>query len=102
VTSILPEHRARRVAELHLRGPLGPLPVRILWPAATDPPPPIAVLGHATGPLADSLCGDAGMLVVWAGEVRTPEQLAVCVEWVADRGAELGGDPARLLVAVIG
>jgi hypothetical protein len=102
VTSLLPEQRPIRIAELHLRGRLGPLPVRVLWPAPSDAPPPIAVLWPGTRRLADALCTGAGMLVVWAREALSVEQLTLCVEWVADRGDELGGDPARLVVAVSG
>ncbi|MGZ4202180.1 MAG: alpha/beta hydrolase fold domain-containing protein [Thermoleophilaceae bacterium] len=101
----LPEHTTERAAELHLRGPLGPLPVRLLWPPAASAAPAITLLcpgGDGADALALTLCGEAGVLVVRAREGAGALHLASAVEWLADRGAELGGDPGRLLVAGVG
>jgi len=101
VTSFLPE----RTAELHLRGTSGPLPARISWPARSPAGPPLVVLcpggGTAVDTLESKLCA-AGMLVVYARSATTLERAATVLEWVADHGEELGGDPQRLLVAGAG
>jgi hypothetical protein len=73
-------------ADLFLRG-VGR--VRVTWPAATDAPPPLAVcVGSA------SFDGPAVVLTVTNLEAATS-----VLEWCADHGAELGGDPRRLIVA---
>jgi acetyl esterase len=101
VISFLPD----RTAELHLRGPSGPLPARVSFPAQTATAPPLVVLcpggGAALETLERGLCA-AGMLVVCARTATTPDSAATVLEWVADHGEELGGDPTRLLVAGAG
>jgi hypothetical protein len=75
-------------AELHLRGSA---PIRVTWPSGAQPtPPPLVVyLGHE--PQVDSPA------VVLA--VDSFEDAFRALEWCADHGAELGGDPRRLIVA---
>jgi acetyl esterase len=101
VTSFLPE----RTADLHLRGASGPLPARISWPAQTAGLPPVAVLcpggGGAVDTLERGLCA-AGILVVCARTATTLDSATTVLEWVADHGAELGANPACLLVAGAG
>ncbi|HXD59163.1 MAG TPA: alpha/beta hydrolase [Thermoleophilaceae bacterium] len=101
MTSYLPE----RTAELHLRGTSGPLPARISWPARSPAGPPLVVLcpggGTAVDTLEQKLCA-VGMLVICARSATTLERAATVLEWVADHGEELGGDPQRLLVAGAG
>ena len=101
VTSFLPERAARRVAELHLRGPSGAVPAHILWPSPAESAPPIAVLCPGGRAIEHELCA-AGLLVVNAYEATTVDALATVLEWVADHGVELGADPTRLIVAGAG
>jgi acetyl esterase len=105
VTSFLPERTARRTADLHLRGPAGPLPVQVLWPAPGAAAPPAAVLYPGAGPtgeaLSRALCA-AGLLVVCARTASTLDEAASVLEWVADHGEELHADAASLLVAGAG
>src|SRR3954447_9593873 len=81
VTSFLPERAARRVAELHLRGPSGAVLAHILWPPPTESAPPIAVLCPGGRPIEHELCA-AGLLVVNAHGATTLEALTLVLEWV--------------------
>ena len=72
-------------ADLHLRGAA---PIRVTWTGA--PPAPLVVyLGRE--PRIDSSA------VVLA--VRNFDDALSALEWCADHGAELGGDPRRIIVA---
>ncbi|XVQ15201.1 alpha/beta hydrolase [Spirillospora sp. CA-255316] len=108
-----------RFADLRLRGASGRLRARLHWPAPADERsrPALLVffhsmgeaqpLGHAADPLFRSLCSEAGVLVLapWrqtmVGDLRLHDAIEV-MEWAADHAAELGADPARLLVAGAG
>jgi acetyl esterase/lipase len=105
-----------RFADLRLRGPSGRLRARLQWPAPADErsDPALLVffhslrephsLGCAADPLLRGLCSHAGVLVLapacqtTAGDLRFRDAILV-LEWAADHAAELGADPARLLVA---
>ena len=96
-------------------GPAGEIPVRIYTPAG-DGPFPILVFFHGGGftigsldshhPVAQNLCAQAQCLVVSVAYRLAPEHpfpAAVddsfaATQWVAEHGAELGGDPSRLAV----
>src|SRR6266545_4392984 len=106
-------------ADLRLRGASGWLRARLYWPAPADerPSPALLVLfhpmgeahsmGHPADPLFRGLCSHAGVLVLapscqsMAGDPQLHDAIAV-LEWAADHAAELGADPARLLVAGAG
>ena len=99
-----------------LPGHAGPIPVKTYTPAVAGPWP-ILVFYHGGGfvlgtleafdPLCTFLAEGSGCLVVSVGyrlapEARFPaalEDAAAALAWVADHGAELGGDPARIAVA---
>jgi acetyl esterase len=93
------------------------IPARLYRPASPgNRPPPILIWLHGGGfvlgdlETADStarqLCAQANALVVsvdypLAPEHRFPAAPEACYEatrWVADQGAELGGDPSRLAI----
>jgi acetyl esterase len=116
MTSPTPPHR---FADLRLRGASGWLRANLLWPAPADEPsrPALLVFFHPAGeghsmqhpadPLLRGLCSHAGVLVLApscrpvAGDLRLHDAIAV-LEWAADHAADLGADPARLLVAGAG
>jgi alpha/beta hydrolase fold len=88
-----------READLSLRGPDHFVRPRISWPPGHADSHPIAVLlsdADSVRDLADALCAE-GFLVL---DLRTAEMdvATIAVEWAADHGHELGGDPERLLV----
>jgi acetyl esterase/lipase len=64
-------------------------------------------MGHPADRLFRGLCSHAGVLVLarscqsMAGDLQLHDAIAV-LEWAADHAAELGADPARLLVAGAG
>ena len=72
-------------AELHLRGSA---PIRVTWTGAA-PAPLVVFLGHE--PRIDSPA------VVLA--VTNVDDALSALQWCADHGAELGGDPRRLILA---
>jgi hypothetical protein len=72
-------------AELHLRG-TGP--IRVTWTGA-GPAPLVVFLGHEP-----SIDCPAVVLAV-----TEYEDALSALEWCADHGAELGGDPRRLIVS---
>ncbi|ORA28209.1 alpha/beta hydrolase [Mycobacterium aquaticum] len=94
------------------------VPVRIYWPATTlSPPLPLVVFAHGGGfvfcdldthdDLCRSLANGIGAVVVsvdyrLAPESRWPtaaEDLYAALRWAAEHAGELGGDPARLVIA---
>ncbi|MGW5718768.1 dihydrofolate reductase family protein [Amycolatopsis sp. NPDC003865] len=82
------ERTGRRCAELHLRGGVA----RVYWPARLTPAPPLLVwFTSGSSPAA------TGVVVVSAGPRDFPAAREV-LEWSAAHAAELGADPARLLV----
>src|SRR5262249_29587503 len=100
--------RLHGMPSLHLRHAQRALPVGIAWPNPAAGRPGIGVLfagdlsTAATEPVARVLRDGAGLLLVTAHSSRTPQDALTTAEWVADHGAELGADPARLVVAGIG
>jgi hypothetical protein len=99
-----------RFADLRLRGPSGPLGARLHWPAPAGErsrPALLVFFGHSSDLLLHGLCSHAGVLVLapscqtTAGDLQLNDAIAV-LEWAADHAAELGADPARLLVAGAG
>lgn len=112
----------RRIADVQLRCPGGPLAARAYWPAPHDPvtAPALLVLlpGRDSGDDVDAVdalcrgaCADIGVVVL-SPTYRTtaaadPDAAALedslaTVHWAADHAAELGADPGRLLVAGTG
>src|SRR3954471_2233770 len=105
----------RRVADLRLRGDSATIPVRVRWPrpAAQDAAPPLLLLlpdaaagdgvDRADDQLAVELCSGSGAVVLcvpWMpGRPRALDRAEAALTWASDHGAELGGDPARLIVA---
>jgi hypothetical protein len=88
-------------ADLALRAPTEFVRPRVRWPCEGRDGFPIAVvlLGGGVGEeLADTLCTDEGFLVI-ALRTRSEEVAINAVEWAADHGRQLGGDPDRLVVA---
>ena len=78
----------RSTADLHLRGGA---PIRVTWPAARRAAPLPLVVHLGREPRIDSPA------VVLA--VDGFEDALRALEWCADHGAELGGDPRRLILA---
>ena len=105
-----------RVDDLELDLETGPVPARVYAPDTTGAPPIVAYL-HGGGwvfmgiDTHDRICrrlaNATGAVVVsveyrLAPEHRFPAPLDDCVaatRWLADHGADLGGDPTRLAVA---
>ncbi len=106
------------VVDHTLRGPGGPLLVRIYTPVAPAAQPrPMLVYLHGGGwvigdlethdAVCRRLCRDAGMLVIAVDYRRAPEHpfpaapddAEAALRWAAEHAAGLGGDAARLAVA---
>jgi len=95
-----------RIADLQLRGSTSPLPVRVYWPgqAASQPVPVLVfcIAGAGAGAQAEQTCRrlseDYGLLVLGVRLAGAHDGMTV-LEWAAEHAAELGADPARLLVA---
>ena len=96
-----------RIADLQLRGSTSPLPVRVYWPGqATSQPVPVLVfciVGAGAGAQAEQTCRrlseDCGLLVLVVRCLAGVLDGMSVLEWAAEHAAELGADPARLLVA---
>ena len=86
----------RRDATLQLRG----APSHVTWPPATSRPPALAVLlaadERAADPLRRALAVRARCVVLSVHDASAGPEVAA---WAADHAAELGADPARLIVA---
>jgi acetyl esterase len=98
-------------------GPAGDINVRIYWPTEVSGSPPIIVFAHGGGFVFcdldshDDLCramtNGVGAIVVSVDYRLAPEfpwpaavdDVFAVTQWVAQQAGELGGDPARLLVA---
>jgi acetyl esterase len=116
------ETGVRRIADVQLRGPGGRLAARAYWPAprgAMAPPALLVLLpgGDAEGDtfgtvdaLCRGACADIGVMVLsltYRSSAPAPRAAAfedsmAAVHWAADHAAELGADPARLLLAGAG
>jgi acetyl esterase len=92
-----------RIADLRLRGNTSPLPVRVYWPGQSAPQPVPLLVFCIVGAGAETACRilseDAGLVVlaVRCDLAGVHDGLNV-LAWAADHAAELGADPARLLV----
>lgn len=104
-----------KVEDRTVPGPAGEIPIRVFVPDAADPLP-ILVHYHGGGwvigsvEASDNLCRAMANLTPCvvvsveyrlAPETRFPGGLEDCyaaTKWVAEHGAELGGDPSRLAV----
>jgi acetyl esterase len=104
-----------RVEERNIAGPVGPIPLRLYWPAgaAAGPVPAFAYYhggGHVIGSLdthdliARNLCAGAAALVAsvdyrMGPEHRFPaavEDSFAALQWLHGNAASLGADPTRL------
>ena len=96
VSGVFHDDPHRRDATLQLRG----APSHVTWPPATSAPPALAVLlasdERAADPLRRALAVRARCVVLSVHEPSAGPEVAA---WAADHAAELGADPARLLVA---
>jgi acetyl esterase len=94
---------AFRCAYLQLRGPAGPLPARVRWPApggsGTRTRPGLLVL--VTGAPGDVVPAP-GLVVVALNASCTFEEALAATQWAADHADELGADPTCLLVGGTG
>jgi acetyl esterase/lipase len=117
-----PRPAVRRVADVQLRGPRGPVPARAYWPVARDRhvAPPLLVLfpGDGSAPdglegadaLCRGLCSDLGVVVLSVSyRPATPSidgadvaDATAAVRWAADHAPQIGADPGHLLVAGAG
>jgi acetyl esterase len=97
-------------------GPASDLPVRVYAPQGRGPFP-LVVFFHGGGwvlgdldthdPFCRSICASAGCVVVSVGYRLAPENrfpaapddALAATRWVAEHAAEVGGDPARIVVA---
>jgi acetyl esterase len=114
----LPPPPVATVVEHTVRGPGGPLLLRLYTPNAPAAlPRPMLVYLHGGGwvigdlethdAVCRRLCHDAGMLVIAVDYRRAPEHpfpaapddAEAALRWAAAHAAELDGDPARLAVA---
>jgi acetyl esterase/lipase len=100
-----------RVAELRLRDGTWPLPARVYWPRPRGPSSPLLVFLASRDGAAEAdrlcreLCARAGLVVLSAGHSSEPLTFSAAraaTEWAADHAAELGADPARLLLGGAG
>jgi acetyl esterase len=96
-----------RIADLQLRGSTSPVPVRVYWPgqAASQPVPVLVfcIVGAGAGAQAEQTCRrlseECGLLVLGVHCLAGVHDGMTVLEWAAEHAAELGADPARLLVA---
>ena len=96
-----------RIADLQLRGSTSPVPVRVYWPgqAASQPVPVLVfcIVGAGAGAQAEHTCRrlseECGLLVLGVHCLAGAHDGMTVLEWAAEHAAELGADPARLLVA---
>jgi acetyl esterase len=114
----LPPPPVATVVDHTVRGPGGPLPLRLYTPATSAALPlPTLVYLHGGGwvigdlethdAVCRRLCHDSGMLVIAVDYRRAPEHpfpaapddAEAALRWAAAHAAELGGDPSRLCVA---
>ena len=112
---LFPPPPVAEVAERAIPGPAGPIPVRAYRDSEARDQPLLAYFhggGHVIGSLdthdaiARNLCRRAGCTVVsvdyrMGPEHRFPAAVDDCfavVRWLAEHGADLGADPARLAV----
>src|SRR3954471_17923323 len=104
------------VTDREIPGPAGPIPVRVYRPAG-DAPKPVIVYYHGGGWVLGSLethdgtcrrLADGADAVVGSGDYRMGPEAKfpaavddsyAALTWVAANAAELGADPARLVVA---
>jgi len=109
--------RVGEVRDRTVPGPAGDINVRIYWPTEGSGSPPIVVFAHGGGFVFcdldshDDLCramtNGVGAVVVSVDYRLAPEfpwpaavdDVFAVTEWAARQAGELGGDPARLLVA---
>jgi acetyl esterase len=105
-----------RADDLTIPGPAGPIPLRVYAPS-TEPDLPIVVFFHGGGWVLSSIDGHdslarrlarrSGALVVSVGYRLAPEHpypaphddCWAATQWLARKGAEVGGDPGRMAVA---
>ena len=107
-----------RVENRDIRGPHGPIPIRIYWPEDSDPgtPLPVYINYHGSGYVVLSidthdnvcraLCRGAGCIVIAVSYCKAPEnkfpkptdEAWASLEWIAANAAEIGADPARIAV----
>ena len=102
----------RRVADLQLRGPVGPLRVYACWPVSVEitAPPALVLVAPEAGAeaLSRRLCAQLAAVVL--GLPIGPDEplelsrarAGAVTEWVADHGAELDADAKELVVAGAG
>jgi acetyl esterase len=105
----------RRIAEVQLRSPRGPLAARAYWPVPHELVTAPALLVLLPGRDSDDVdalcrgaCTDIGVVVLSpTSRAAAPDGPALAdalaaVHWAADHAAELGADPGRLLLAGTG
>jgi acetyl esterase len=106
----------RRIADMQLRGPGGPIAARAYWPAPQDPvtaPALLVLLPGGDPDDVDALCrgasADIGVVVLSPTSHAAPDTYGAAladalaaVHWAADHAADLGADPGRLLLAGTG
>ena len=84
-------------ADLRLRGSAR---VRVTWPPATAAAPALVVYLAASGDAEP--CADTQAIVLavhLSPGAAAFDEAREALEWAADHGAELGGDPRRLILA---
>ena len=88
---------------MQLRGNTSPVPVRVYWPGQSAPHRVPLLVFCVVGAGADAACQvlseHAGLLVLSVRcDPADPSDGMNVLAWAADHAAELGGDPARLLI----
>jgi acetyl esterase len=113
----LPPEPVGKVIDRGVSGPVGDVGIRIYWPTASSGALPVIVFAHGGGfvfcdlDTHDELCramtNGVGAIVVSVDYRLAPEfpwpsavqDVYAVTAWAAQHADELGGDPARLLVA---
>ena len=88
---------ARTSAALRLRGRDGPLRAEITWPAG-EPAAVLVFLADGSEELCRTL-GEALNAVTLSAACATHHDARAAIEWTGDHAAQLGVDPARLILA---
>ncbi len=92
-----------RIADMQLRGNTSPVPVRVYWPGQPAwhrvPLLVFCIVGAGAEAACRTLSEDAGLVVLAVRcDPAGPHDGLNVLDWAADHAAELGADPARLLI----
>ena len=94
---------SHRIADMQLRGNTSAVPVRVYWhrqPSSHRAPLLVfCMVGTGADTACQTLAEDAGLVVLAVRcDLAGIHDGMNVLDWAADHAAELGGDPARLLI----